>query len=110
MTSIDDAFVNAPDAYEESRAAGGSIPSGLDPKSALPLFADQSYAMYVDFSGFSVLGGMGNLRLQHNYVGDSLNQLNDGFTSPRLKQGDYAVTDAILQHRDGELASPNLRK
>jgi iron complex outermembrane receptor protein len=96
MTSINDAFVNAPAAYEESRAVGGSIPSGLDPKSALPLFADRSYAMYVDFSGFSVLGGMGNLRLQHNYVGDSLNQLNDGFTSPRLRQGDYAVTDAIL--------------
>ena len=52
--------------------------------------------MYVDLGGFSVLGGMGNLRLQHNYVGDSLNQLNDGFTSPRLSQGDYAVTDAIL--------------
>ena len=50
---------------------------------------------------------MGNLRIQHNYVGDSLNQLNDGFTSPRLRQGDYAVTDAILgiEMEGGELKS-----
>ena len=29
-------------------------------------------------------------------MGASLNQLNDGFTSARLKQGDYKVTDAIF--------------
>jgi hypothetical protein len=96
LTNISDAYVNAPDAYDEPRAAGGTIPSGLDPKSALPLFADRSYSMYVDFGGFNLFGGAGNLRLQHNYVGDSLNQLNDGFTAPRLRQGDYAVTDAIF--------------
>jgi iron complex outermembrane receptor protein len=96
LTDIRDAYVEAPAFYDESRAEGGQIPSGLDPQSALPLFADRSYSMYFEYSGIELMGGEGAFRLQHNNVGASLNQLNDGFTSARLKQGDYKVTDAIF--------------
>jgi len=96
LTDIQDAFVNAPAFYDEPRAAGGTIPSGLDPQSALPLFADQSYSLYAQYSGINIMGGQASVRLQHSYVGDSLNQLNDGFTAPRLSQGDYSLTDLIL--------------
>ena len=96
LTDISDAFVEAPEFYDEPRAEGGQIPSGLNPKSALPLFADRSYSMYFEYSGIDMMGGEGAFRLQHNNVGSSLNQLNDGFTAPRLKQGDYKVTDAIF--------------
>ena len=96
LTDIRDAYVEAPEFYDEPRAAGGQIPSGLDPQSALPLFADRSYSMYLEYSGIELMGGEGAFRLQHNNVGASLNQLNDGFTSARLKQGDYKVTDAIF--------------
>ncbi len=96
LTDIRDAYVEAPAFYNEPRAAGGQIPSGLDPQSALPLFADESYSFYLEYSGFNLMGGDGAFRLQHNNVGSSLNQLNDGFTSARLKQGEYKITDAIL--------------
>ncbi|MEC8008234.1 MAG: TonB-dependent receptor, partial [Pseudomonadota bacterium] len=96
LTDIRDAYVEAPAFYNEPRAAGGQIPSGLDPQSALPLFADESYSFYLEYSGINLMGGDGAFRLQHNNVGSSLNQLNDGFTSARLKQGDYKITDAIL--------------
>jgi outer membrane receptor protein involved in Fe transport len=43
-----------------------------------------------------LLGGESSLRFQHSYVGTSLNQLTDGFTSPRRSQGDYAISDAIF--------------
>lgn len=96
LTDIRDAYVEAPAFYNEPRAAGGQIPSGLDPQSALPLFADESYSFYLEYSGINLMGGDGAFRLQHNNVGSSLNQLNDGFTSARLKQGDYKITDAIF--------------
>ena len=96
LTDIRDAYVEAPAFYDEPRAEGGQIPSGLDPQSALPLFADRSYSMYFEYTGIELMGGEGAFRLQHNNVGASLNQLNDGFTSARLKQGDYKVTDAIF--------------
>ena len=96
LTDIRDAYVEAPAFYNEPRAVGGQIPSGLDPQSALPLFADESYSFYLEYSGINVMGGDGAFRLQHNNVGSSLNQLNDGFTSARLKQGEYKITDAIF--------------
>ncbi len=96
LTDIQDAYVEAPAFYEEPRAAGGQIPTGLDPQSALPLFADQSYSFYAEYSGINLMGGDGAFRLQHNFVGTSLNQLNDTFTSARLTQGDYKITDAIF--------------
>lgn len=95
-TGIHDAYVEAPAFYDEPRAPGGTIASGLDPSSALPLFADRSFSFYGQLSGLNVFGGDGSLTLQHNYVGDSLNQLTDGFTSPQLTQGDYSVTDLIF--------------
>jgi len=96
MTSITDAYVQAPAFYDEPRVAGGQISSGLDPKSELPLFADDSYSFYAQLTGLSLLGGEGTLRLQHSYVGNSLNQLTDGGASPRLSQGDYRITDLIF--------------
>ncbi|MGB1440050.1 MAG: TonB-dependent receptor domain-containing protein, partial [Luminiphilus sp.] len=96
FTDIQDAYVNAAAFYEEPRAQGGQIASGLNPQSQLPLFADQSYSLYMQYSGLNLMGGETSFRLQHSYVGDSLNQLNDGFTSPRLTQGDYSVTDFIV--------------
>ena len=41
MTEISDAYVEAPAFYDETRAPGGQIASGLEPQSDLPLFADQ---------------------------------------------------------------------
>lgn len=105
LTDIQDAFVNAPAFYDEPRAAGGTIPSGLDAQSALPLFADQSYSLYAQYSGINIMGGQASVRLQHSYVGDSLNQLNDGFTSPRQLQGDYSLTDLILGWENSDWAA-----
>lgn len=96
MTSITDAYVEAPAFYDEPRVASGQIESGLDANAALPLFADESYSLYAQLSGMSLLGGEGSLRLQHSYVGKSLNQLTDGGASPRLNQGDYRITDLIF--------------
>jgi outer membrane receptor protein involved in Fe transport len=43
-----------------------------------------------------MFGVSGNLRIQHNSVGESYNQLTGGFPSYKLSQGDYQVTDAIF--------------
>jgi outer membrane receptor protein involved in Fe transport len=43
-----------------------------------------------------MFGGEGLVRLQHSYVGDSLNQLTDSATSPQMGQGDYEITDLIV--------------
>ena len=96
MTDIQDAYVNAVQFYDEPRAIGGQVPSGLEPQSDLPLFADNSYYLYAEYSGFNLFGGSTGIRLQHSHVGESLNQLTDGFTSPRMTQGDYDITDAIV--------------
>jgi len=95
-TVINDADVKAPAFYEEPRVPGGQIASGLDPSQALPMFADVSYSLYVQIAGIKAFGGESSLRFQHSYVGTSLNQLTDGFTSPRRNQGDYAISDAIF--------------
>lgn len=95
-TGISNAYVEAPAFYDEPRAEGGKIASGLEPTSALPLFADSSYSLYAQLTGINLFGGEGALRFQHNYVGTSLNQLTDGFTSARLTQGDYAMTDIVF--------------
>jgi iron complex outermembrane receptor protein len=97
MTDIQDAYVNAPPFFDDPRAEGGKIDSGLEAETPLPLFADQSYSLYLDYSGINLFGGTGAFRLQHNFVGDSTNQLTDGVAA-RLTQGDYRVTDAILTY------------
>lgn len=98
LTDIQDAYVEAPEFYDEPRAEGGQIASGLEARSELPLFADQSYSMYLEYSGINLFGGTGAFRLQHNHVGKSLNQLTDGASSARMTQGDYDVTDAIFTY------------
>jgi len=102
MTDIQDAFVSAAQEYEDPRAIGGSVPSGLEPQSALPLFADNSYYLYAEYSGMNAFGGQAGIRIQHSHVGESLNQLTDGFTSPRLAQGDYDITDAVITWQKGD--------
>ena len=47
-------------------------------------------------------GGEGFLRVQHSHNGDSLNQLDDEFKSPRQTQGDYDQTDIILGYEAGD--------
>jgi outer membrane receptor protein involved in Fe transport len=43
-----------------------------------------------------MFGGSALIRLQHSYVGESLNQLTDSATAPQMVQGDYEITDAIF--------------
>jgi hypothetical protein len=96
MTDIQDAFVEGQQEYDDPRVIGGTVSSGLDPQSALPLFADTSYYLYAEYSGIDMFGGTGGVRLQHSYVGDSLNQLTDGAITPQMQQGDYDITDAVF--------------
>jgi len=96
MTKISQAFVEGKPFYDEPRVPGGQIPSGLEPRSSLPLFADQSWSVYADLSGLDLFGASGTLRLQHNDVGESFNQLTGAFPSFKLSQGGYHVTDAIF--------------
>ena len=96
MTDISEAEVSAAQFYDEPRAIGGQVPSGLEPTQALPLFADLSWYAYAEYSGIDMFGGEGLVRLQHSYVGDSLNQLTDSATSPQMGQGDYEITDLIV--------------
>jgi len=99
LTDIQDAYVTAPSTFPDERAESGSVPSGLEGETGLPLFADQSYSIYAEYSGINLFGGAGALRIQHNSVGESFNQLTDDFASPRLKQGDYEVTDVIFSYQ-----------
>ena len=99
LTDIQDAEVSAPATYPDSRSETGFVESGLAPTTPLPLFADQSYSLYAEYSGINLFGGSGALRLQHSSVGESLNQLTDGDASPRLAQGDYDVTDIIFNYQ-----------
>ena len=96
MTSINDAFVNAPAAYPGITGSRWIHPIWTGPQIGLATLCRSVVRRVRRFQRIQCTRRNGNLRLQHNYVGDSLNQLNDGFTSPRLSQGDYAVTDAIL--------------
>ena len=96
MTDISEAEVSAAQFYDEPRAIGGQVPSGLEPTQALPLFSDLSWYAYAEYSGIDMFGGEGLVRLQHSYVGDSLNQLTDSATSPQMGQGDYEITDLIV--------------
>jgi outer membrane receptor protein involved in Fe transport len=96
MTDISEAEVSAAQFYDEPRAIGGSVPSGLEPSQALPLFADLSWYAYAELSGIDMFGGTGLIRLQHSFVGESLNQLTDSATAPQMVQGDYDITDLVV--------------
>ena len=114
LTDIQDAYVEGSPFFPDERAVGGQIPSGLEAQTDLPLFADQSYSLYAEYSGIDMFGGSGLVRLQHSYVGDSWNQMtNDHFekygTPHRLQQGDYSITDLILTfQRDDWVAQLSL--
>ena len=84
--------------------AGGQANLGLGPNTPLPLFADVSYSLYVEYSAKVDLLGDGDFvtRVQHSYNGDSLNQLSSSDNSPRLTQGDFSVTDVIFGYSTDE--------
>ena len=105
LTDISKATVSAAQEYDDPRVIGGTVASGLDPSAALPLFADTSYYLYAEYSGINVFGGTGGIRLQHSYVGESLNQLTDSGNAPQMVQGDYDITDLILTWESGKWAA-----
>jgi iron complex outermembrane recepter protein len=98
MTYLDKAEVEAPESYPDDRFPGGEASLGLEKVTPLPLFADKSWSAYAEYSWDMNFMGGGNayLRLQHSYTGESLNQLFDADTSPRVLQEDYSVTDISL--------------
>ena len=82
----------------EPRSDAGSIPTGLEPVSRLPLMPDKNFNLYLEaFSESEILGGEVNFRLSYSHVGESLNQITDDFVSYRLSQGDYNVVDASFR-------------
>ena len=94
-TNIMDAYVDTIETISEPRADAGSIPTGLEPRSQLPLMPDQTYNLYLEYSPETpLLGGSANFRISYSHVGESLNQITDDFVSYRLPQGDYEVVDA----------------
>ena len=94
-TDIMDAYVDTSPTIDEPRADAGSIPTGLEPRSQLPLMPDQTYNLYLEYSPETpILGGSVNFRVSYSHVGESLNQITDDFVSYRLPQGDYEVMDA----------------
>ena len=104
LTRIFDAYVNAPESFPDDRFDGGQAYLGLDPKSDLPMFADTSYSLYVEYSDQLPFlgGGEGYARLQHSFEGTSLNQLGDGDPAPQQENGDYRLTDLILGYDMGD--------
>lgn len=104
ITKLDEAYVDGPDGYTDDRFAGGQADLGLGPNTPLPLFADISYSLYVEYSAKVDLLGDGDFvtRVQHSHNGDSLNQLSSSDNSPRLTQGDFSVTDVIFGYSTDE--------
>jgi outer membrane receptor protein involved in Fe transport len=98
ITKLDEAYVDGPDGYADDRFAGGQANLGLGPNTPLPLFADVSYSLYVEYSAKVDLLGDGDFtaRVQHSHNGDSLNQLSSSDNSPRQTQGDFSVTDVVF--------------
>ncbi|MEH6586593.1 MAG: TonB-dependent receptor [Halioglobus sp.] len=98
MTYIDKAEVEAPASYPDDRFPGGEVSLGLEPVTPLPLFADESWSGYAEYSwDMAMFGGTDMyLRLQHSYTGESFNQLTDSAVSPRVVQEDYSQTDISM--------------
>tara|TARA_B110000914_G_scaffold75929_1_gene66741 strand:- start:914 stop:3223 length:2310 start_codon:yes stop_codon:yes gene_type:complete len=104
ITRIFHAFVDAPESYADPRFPGGQAPLGLTSKSDLPLFADTSYSLYLEYTTQLDLfdGGDAYVRFQHSYNGKSLNQVNDGANAPRQAQGDYRISDLVVGYEMGD--------
>jgi hypothetical protein len=71
------------------------VPTGLEPKQDLPLFADRSWSAYIEYyqdvDWFG--GGSVSARLQHSDTGESLSRVDDHWASPRYTLDGYAITD-----------------
>ncbi|MCS5595524.1 MAG: TonB-dependent receptor [Porticoccaceae bacterium] len=104
ITRIFHAFVDAPESYADPRFPGGQAPLGLTSQSDLPLFADTSYSLYLEYTTQLDLldGGDAYVRFQHSYNGRSLNQVNDGANAPRQAQGDYRISDLVMGYEMGD--------
>jgi outer membrane receptor for ferric coprogen and ferric-rhodotorulic acid len=98
---ITKAELSAVTAVPDERAVGpgfeeqGMVPTGLEPKQDLPLFADKSWSAYIEYSqDLSWFGGSnGYVRLQHSDTGESLNRIDDTWASPRDTLDGYAISD-----------------
>ena len=84
----------------DDRFIGGFADVGLDATSKLPMFADESYSMYMTYSfdtaDFGLGAGDGYITVMHSYQGESLNQLTGSANAPRETQGDYRITDLTM--------------
>lgn len=98
MTYLDKAEVEAPESYPDDRFPGGEASLGLQAVTPLPLFSDESWSAYAEYSWNMNLfdGSDMYVRLQHSYIGESYNQLFDSAVAPRVLQEDYGQTDIIL--------------
>ncbi|MFT4823552.1 MAG: iron complex outermembrane receptor protein [Halioglobus sp.] len=103
LTYIDKAEVEAPATIADDRFEGGQASLGLEPTSELPLFADLAWSAYAEYSWATDWFGDDEayVRLQHSYTGESLNQLTDAASSPRVVQEDYSQTDIVLGYESG---------
>ncbi len=105
ITKIDEAVVSGDGEFPDPRFAGGVASVGLASNTQLPMFADLAYSFYLEYGTNMDLfgGGEGTLRVQHSHNGESFNRLQDeGPVEPRLKGGDYSVTDVILGYGNGD--------
>jgi outer membrane receptor protein involved in Fe transport len=73
----------------------GQIPLGLDPIQQLPLYPDQSWSAYIEYSRHLSWfdGGKGYVRLQYSNTGESLTLLNETPVWPSYILDGYAVYD-----------------
>jgi len=105
VTRIFNAYVNPIQTYPDDRFEGGVAPLGLEAKESLPMFAETSYSMYLEYTDqMEMFGtsGDGFFRLQHSYEGTSLNQLSDGSAAPQQEQGNYRLTDIVMGYDMGD--------
>ena len=95
ITRISEAEVMAPATFPDARFPNGEASLGLDPVSRLPLFADNSWSLYLEYKQDVAWFGGGEFyaRVQHNDEDSSLNQLSSSANAPRGTQGDYSLTD-----------------
>jgi iron complex outermembrane receptor protein len=88
------AITSVPDPFGRAQ----SVPTGLEPTQALPLFPDMSWSAYIEYNReldwFG--GGEGYVLLQHSDTGESLTRTDDTGPSPRYTLPGFAVTDLKL--------------
>jgi len=104
ITRIFEAVVSAPESFPDPRFPGGQASLGLTSKTNLPMFADTSYSLYMEYTTTLELfeGGDAYVRFQHSYSGDSLNQIGDSANAPLQSQGDYRISDLVMGYEMGD--------